>query len=74
MKLYDNLTTSKEIPGLDVSPVDDPKAVVVAPEEQARAFELWLRQVWIEKSKRLENMLSDDYEAEEEQVVPIRQL
>lgn len=71
LKLYSDLATSNEIPGLQPARLEDSK-VKGAQEDQARAFELWLRQVWVDKSERLERML-DSGDVPGQQVIPIVQ-
>ncbi|TXT06073.1 hypothetical protein VHUM_03546 [Vanrija humicola] len=76
LSLYSDLNSPKcEIPSLKAS---SPTADGLAPEGEAREFELWLRKRWQAKEKRLEQTSKlSPFEPEEGKkavVVPIRQM
>lgn len=80
LHLYSNLSsTSSEIPSLLSD--GSPDAAVASPAE-ARAFELWLRNVWAQKERRVERFADESecamkagwHDKEECEVVPIRQM
>lgn len=50
------------------------EVVELASPEEARAFELWLRERWMEKEERMKAFTSDQKFGDESEVVPIRQV
>ncbi|GMK59947.1 hypothetical protein CspeluHIS016_0901640 [Cutaneotrichosporon spelunceum] len=60
VRLHLHLYSMEEIPSLPRPPHNSSEMTPLATPEEAREFELWLRNVWIQKEARLERMLNDD--------------
>ncbi|BEI87178.1 hypothetical protein CcaverHIS002_0705240 [Cutaneotrichosporon cavernicola] len=74
VRLHLHLYSMEEIPSLPRPPHNSSDITPLATQEEAREFELWLRNVWIQKEARLERMLNDNVDEKMTSVeVPIEQ-
>lgn len=75
VRIHLHLYSANEVPSLPRPPYDAAPTPLATPEE-AREFELWLRQVWTQKERRLEQMVNDedDEKSPPSEVVTITQL
>lgn len=75
VRLHLHMYSMEEIPSLPQPPYNTAGITPLATPEEAREFELWLRNVWTQKEARLERMLRDvTYEKVPSVEVPIQQL
>ncbi|BEJ18203.1 hypothetical protein CspHIS471_0704800 [Cutaneotrichosporon sp. HIS471] len=74
VRLHLHLYSMEELPSLPRPPHNSSEITPLATPEEAREFELWLRNVWIQKEARLERMLNDNVDEKMTSVeVPIEQ-
>jgi 1-acyl-sn-glycerol-3-phosphate acyltransferase len=74
VRLHLHMYSVEEIPSLPKPPYNSAEITPLATTEEAREFELWLRNVWTQKEARLERMLRDDIDEKMPSVeVPVEQ-
>ncbi len=74
VRLHLHMYSVEEIPSLPKPPYNSAEITPLATTEEAREFELWLRNVWTQKEARLERLLRDDIDEKMPSVeVPVEQ-